>query len=358
MGQIFLSYRVFLPWVILCAAVAAAFAQTKPVTLDVDGPMVRTLSDYNLFLGNGSTQQPNEGVIPYDLNTPLFSDYATKHRFVWMPSGVSATYDDTESFAFPVGTILVKTFSYLNDIRDPSKGERHLETRLLIHKPSGWIGLPYVWNDEQTEAVLKVAGGTVDVEWIHYDGKKRTVNYILPNMNQCKGCHENADVMKPIGPKARHINKPYLYPEGPKNQLTKWAQVGYLTGAPAHGDAPKLAVWNDADKYSLDDRARAWLDVNCAHCHNPKGPANTSGLDLRNSQHDLTKLGIFKTPVAAGRGAGDHLYDIVPGKPDESILIFRLESREPGIMMPELSLRLVDDVGLGLMREWIDQLKP
>lgn len=337
--------------------IGAAADSPGPVDPHLEGSPPLYLSEYNLFRGDGSAQTPNDGVVPYDLNSPLFSDYANKHRFVWMPEGTHATYSEDDVFAFPVGTILIKTFSYLHDLRDPAAGETLIETRLLIHKESGWVGYPYMWNEEQTEARLKIAGATKDFEWTHVDGTKRSVNYIVPNMNQCKGCHENADVLLPIGPKARNLNKFFDYDHGKENQLERWSKVGYLEGAPNASDAPFLPPWDD-EAHSIDKRARAWLEINCAHCHNPDGPANTTGLDLRAAQQDPTKIGIFKTPVAAGRGAGDRLYDIVPGKPDESILVYRLESREPGIMMPELPLRLVDEEGLELIRQWIDQMTP
>lgn len=311
------------------------------------------LSEYGLFVGNGSTQEPAEGVVPYDLNSALFSDYANKHRFVKLPPGTQATYDPDKVFDFPVGSIIVKTFGYLHDLRDASKGERLLETRLLIRRPEGWIGLPYVWNNEQTEATLDVGGSTVDVAWVHTDGSERTVNYIIPNANQCKSCHENNKQMAPIGPKARNLNKDFAYRDGTENQLVHWTRAGVLSGAPDPQDAPRLAQAMDPSTGTLDERARAWLEINCAHCHNPDGPAKTSGLDLMASQDVPSKYGIMKTPVAAGRGAGGFLYDILPGKPDESILMYRLRSTEPGVMMPELPRRLVDDEAVALIAEWI-----
>ncbi|MCH7960589.1 MAG: hypothetical protein IID08_10670 [Candidatus Hydrogenedentes bacterium] len=336
---------------------AASVAQSAPVVhVDVTAPAPRELSAYGFFK-DGARQIPNEGVLPYDLNSQLFSDYTVKHRFIWMPPGVSALYHSENAFSFPVGTVIIKTFSYLNDIRDPSKGERIIETRLLVHRPDGWDGLPYVWNDDRTEAYLKVAGTTVDAEWIHYDGTKRTNNYIVPNKNECKSCHKNADVLLPIGPKARNLNRTYPYEDGPANQLLRWTELGYLVGAPLPKDTPRLAVWNDASTGSIDARARAWLEINCMHCHNPDGPANTSGLDLRYTQRDPVKWGIMKPPVAAGRGAGDRMFDIVPGKPDESILMYRLESVDPGVMMPELPRRLVDEEGVALIRKWIASLE-
>jgi uncharacterized repeat protein (TIGR03806 family) len=315
------------------------------------------LSAYGLFRGNGTAQEPAEGVLPYDVNTPLFSDYAAKYRFVRLPPGTAATYHDTDAFDFPVGTLLIKTFAFQHDLREPSRGQRLIETRLLIHRPEGWIGLPYAWNDEQTEATLVVAGGARDVRWIHTDGRERAINYIIPNVNQCMGCHENDRVMQPIGPKARNLNRDFEYVEGRENQLTHWTELGILHGAPPAEQAPRMAVWNDPGTGSLDQRARAWLEMNCAHCHNPHGPARTSGFDLRVVQTEPAKWGVWKTPIAAGRGSGGRLYDIVPGRPDESILLYRIESTQPGVMMPELARRLVDEEGIALIREWIAHLQ-
>jgi uncharacterized repeat protein (TIGR03806 family) len=311
------------------------------------------LSDYGLFQGNGSTQQPAAGVIPYDLNTPLFSDYTEKYRFVKLPPGASATYDPDDAFAFPVGTVIAKTFAYQVDARDPKLGRRLLETRILKHEASGWVGLPYIWNAQQTEATLDVAGEFVDVAWIDAAGERQTNNYIIPNANQCKGCHKQGDAMEPLGPKARHLNRDFAYADGVKNQLAYWTQHGALTGAPLPRDAPRTAVWDDPSSGSLDARARAWLEINCAHCHNPRGPGGTSGLDLMAGQRRPTQYGIFKTPVAAGRGTGGRLYDIVPGRPDDSILMFRILSLDTGIMMPELGKRMIHREGAELVREWI-----
>ncbi len=314
------------------------------------------LSAYGLFRGNGAAQEPADGVIPYDVATPLFSDYAAKYRFVRVPPGTSARYHDTDVFDFPVGTIIAKTFAFPHDFADPSEGQRLIETRLLIHRPEGWTGLPYVWNEEQTGATLKIAGGIREVRWVHHDGRERTNQYLIPNVNHCMGCHENRKVMRPIGPKARNLNKDFTYPTGRENQLAHWARAGILRGAPAPARAPRLPVWNDPATGTLDQRARAWLEINCAHCHNPDGPARTSGLDLSVAQADPAKWGVGKTPVAAGRGSGGRSFDIVPGKPDESILMYRLESTELGVMMPELGRRLVDEEGVALIRAWIAAL--
>jgi uncharacterized repeat protein (TIGR03806 family) len=316
------------------------------------------LSEYGLFEGNGSTQTPRAGVIPYDLNTPLFSDYTDKFRFVKLPPGTSAEYRPDEAFEFPLGTVIAKTFAYPHDARDPAQGRRLLETRILKREPDGWIGLPYIWNDEQTEATLEVAGSLIDASWIDEHGEARTNNYIVPNANQCKGCHQQGEALEPLGPKARHLNKDFAYGEVTENQLAHWTRAGALRGAPQPAEAPRLAVWNEPASGTLDERARAWLEVNCAHCHNPLGPARNAGLDLTAAQEAPTKYGIFKTPVAAGRGSGGFMFDIVPADPDKSILMFRLNSMDAGIMMPELGKRLIHTEGVELVREWIAAMPP
>jgi uncharacterized repeat protein (TIGR03806 family) len=331
-------------------------AEERRFTFNPDSPPV-LLSAFGLFQGNGASQTPAPGVIPYDVNTPLFSDYTLKYRFMWLPLGTSAHYDPVGPFEFPVGAILVKTFAYPRDVRDPSSGRRLIETRLLIHTDQGWRGLPYVWNEEQTEARLRIAGSEQPCRWIDADGQERENHYLVPNTNQCMACHENRKVMRPIGTTARNLNRSYDYGEGPENQLAHLTELRKLTGAPRPEQAPRLAVWNDLASGSLEERARAWLESNCAHCHNPDGPARTSGLDLTATQEDLFKRGFWKPPVAAGRGSGGRSFGIVPGRPDESILLYRIESRQPGVMMPEQGRRLTDREGTALVRAWIASLQ-
>lgn len=312
------------------------------------------LSSFGLFLGDGSGQEPAEGVVPFEPNSPLFSDYTQKSRFLYLPPGAPATYSADEVFDLPVGAILIKTFAYPKDMRQPALGRRLLETRLLLHKESGWVALPYVWNDAQTDATLRTVGTTVDASWIHTDGAPRTNNYVVPNVNQCKECHEDSrKIVAPIGVKARHLNREHLFPEGKKNQLAYLGDKGLLRGAPAPEAAPRLPVWDDPQSGTVGERARAWLEINCAHCHNPMGGARQSGLDLRYATGLAYEAGLCKTPVAAGKGSGGRSYSIVPGKPDESILVYRIESTTPKEMMPETGRRLPHVEGIALVREWI-----
>ena len=326
-------------WLLTAAAllcVSAAPAQL-PVAADLllsEVPAPK-LSDYRLFRDAGATR-PNGRVAAYMLNTPLFSDYAVKHRYLFVPQGRSAAYRADGVMEFPVGTALVKTFA---------TPDHFIETRLLIRKANGWVAQPYVWNADGTEAVLKRAGTILPVIMATPDGMK-AVSWSVPNVNQCKGCHAQGHDMVPIGPTAWNL--------GP-SQLRQWARRGLLRGVP-----PVLPVaprWDDA-KAPVAARARAYLAVNCAHCHSAKGPASNSGLFLDFGQADQVASGIGKRPVAAGRGSGNREFDIVPGHPDQSILAYRVESTEPGVLMPELGRTLAHAEGIALIRAYIASLPP
>ncbi len=331
------------------------------------GPFARypaRLSDWGLFVHGPADHVPAAGVEPYDLNTPLFSDHALKLRFVRLPERPDgrvepAGYRSSGPFAFPVGTVISKTFAYPADFRAPGEGLRPLETRLLVHEEDGWVGLPYIWNAELTDAELAIVGGPLEVSWIDAGGGRVEHTYRVPNVNQCKTCHRtDGERVLPIGPRAAQLNRPFVHTgsaagAAEENQLDRWRRLGLLEGAPPAAEAPRAPVWNDPATGSLDERARTWLDINCAHCHNPTGSGRTTGLDLRKDHRNRTRLGIYKHPVAAGLGTGDRQYGVVPGNPDESILVYRLESTHPGIMMPELGRGLVDTEAVALIREWI-----
>jgi uncharacterized repeat protein (TIGR03806 family) len=316
------------------------------------------LSSYGLFRGDGSSQEPRAGVIPYEINTPLFSDYSEKHRFVKLPAGGAARYDPTRTFEFPEETIIAKTFAYPRDARYPSRGRRLIETRILRKTRAGWVGLPYRWNEAQSEAILEIAGGAADVSWIDAQGRPRANRYMIPNVNQCKECHRaEGKSMVTLGIKAGQLHRDFEYAHGSENQLAYWTRIGALRGTPALEGIPRFPVWADPKTGDLESRARAWIDVNCAHCHNSKGTARSSGLDLSFDQREPSRFGVFKRPVAAGRGSGNRLYNIVPGKPEESILLYRISSTDPGVAMPELGKRLIHEEGVALVRDWISEMK-
>jgi len=315
------------------------------------------LSDWGFFEGDPAALQPSSNALMYDLNTALFSDYAWKQRLVVVPDGKTVQFSADEVFGFPDGTSLVKTFYYPADFRKPGKGRRIIETRVM-HKENGvWNFYPYLWNEEQTEAYYDVSGTVKQLSYTDHNGKKRQETYVVPNKNQCKSCHEFNGQSIPIGPAARHLNRDIDYKGAPVQQLELWKQHFGMQGMPATEHIARNAVWNDATSGSTAERARAYLDINCGHCHRPGGQASTSGLYLYAQERDSTRLGVYKPPVAAGRAAESFRFSIEPGSPEKSILMYRMRSLDPGIMMPEVGRRRNDEEALQLLSEWIAGMK-
>jgi len=314
------------------------------------------LSEYNFFTGRMADLRPATSVIPYEINMTLFSNYAEKLRFIKMPGGTQATYVAEGALEFPIGTVIIKNFYYENDFRKPGGGRTILETRLLVHEELGWVAYPYVWNTEQSEAFYDPAGDIRKISYINKSGKRIDADYIIPNKNQCKGCHLRNGKMMPVGPAARQLNRDYPYTTGTQNQLIYWQQHDLLKNLPEIDKVEKFATLDDASQ-SVQSRARAYLDVNCGTCHHPQGPANASGLFLNYEQDPTIEMGIMKSPVAAGRGAGKNSFDIVPGKPHKSILSFRMQTNDPGIAMPELGREQVHKEGVKLIKEWISGME-
>lgn len=309
----------------------------------------RFLSEFGFFQ-DMQNQIPSKGVHPYSLVNPLFSDQTDKLRFVYVPEGQKLGYVKDKVFIFPVGSTLIKTFAYLNN-NGPME-QQLLETRLLINTNAGWKAISYVWNAEQTDAKRAIAGATIPTSFIDSSGEIVDVRYRAPNQNQCKECHQVNKVMTPIGPKARNMNKVLDYRSGEMNQLLYWAALGWID---SKLDSNSISSYADVNA-SLDDRARAYLDINCGHCHIPGGSADTTGLYLNYTEENREQLGIYKKPVAAGRASGNLKYSIVPGHADDSIMLFRMNSLDPGIMMPESGRALADEAGIELIKNWINKL--
>lgn len=342
------------------------------------------LSDYNLFANKRNpTANPNEGGIPYDLSTALFTDYASKYRFVFVPEGKVANYSEHEAIDFPVGTVLVKTFAMPKNTSFRDGKETLIETRLLIHRESGWVARPYYWSSKK-DAVLAIAGKTIPNMKTNHKGVDLTFSYSVPKATSCTSCHsvvpllQGADdtrgaVFKPIGPKARFLNKDYDYDGIIANQLTYWEQKGILANVPSNmGAVSKAPVFTDNTDINaltsdqLMDTAKAYLDINCAHCHrseytlpepNYAGPAGGSGLQVeynRPVEENPGKFGVCKTPVAGGHQ--DYPNDVIPQDPDNSYLLFRVSTTDQRHRMPELGRSTVHTEGVSLLRAWINNL--
>jgi uncharacterized repeat protein (TIGR03806 family) len=327
--------RALLPAAALFAAVALGATALPPTTdaaimAPTDPPQ---LSAFGFF--DGRADKPVSTLIPYSLRTPLFSDYAEKQRFIHLPPGAKVTADATGKLVFPVGTALIKSFGYPDD----RGGLKIIETRLLLHRPAGWVALPYVWRADGSDADLRLGGTRVAVTFKKPDGGSLSISYAVPNKNQCKQCHSAGGAVTPVGPLLRNL----IFPDAKhRSALTKF-------GTPTHFESG----WDDPASGTLDQRARAYLRVNCGHCHAPTGSASNSGLILDGTASNDAALGIGKRPVAAGRASGDMDFVIEPGKPARSILIHRMKSTDPGIAMPELGRAAVHDEGVKLLENWI-----
>lgn len=341
-----------------CADVDSTAPPPPAGCVPADGPLPHEkLSDYCFFEGPLKDLAPAEGAYPYEVAAALWSDHAAKQRLIVPPKGQKVTFGEGEDWVYPIGTILVKTFSFHDDFRDLSTPRRTLETRLLILGEAGWTGEVYRWNDEQTEATRIVAGERVDVTYIDDFGEAMAEEYIVPNQNQCKSCHERDDANTFLGPFTQQMNRPVQVGAETRNQLDYLAEKGLFDGAlpPAESIAAFPDPFGDAP---LDDRARAYLHANCSHCHRPGGGGGPSGLVLLAWEKDPGKNGVCKAPAAAGQGTGGHTHDIVPGHPEDSILIFRMGSTDPDIKMPELPNRVPDKKGAALISDWIAAMSP
>lgn len=331
------------------------------------------LSEWNLFSTQKETLELNQGVVPYSLNASLFTDYAHKLRTITVPEGEAATVNDDGTLNFPIGTIISKTFYYpksgtglvslktqTSSLKNINKQQYQLiETRLLVKRESGWQAFPYIWNQQQSDAKLQRFGEIITLEGVTPNSEQAvTFNYVVPNVNQCAACHQwdMEKELQPIGPQVRHLNGKRNLGNKQFNQLQELAKNGIVTLNSDLNVLPANAIAQDTTQ-DINHRARAYLDINCSHCHNPNGPANTSGLHLEAFREFGKEVGECKLPIAAGAGTGNRPFDIFPGKPDQSIFSYRLASTEADKMMPELGRALQHKEGVKLIDLWISQLE-
>jgi uncharacterized repeat protein (TIGR03806 family) len=312
------------------------------------------LSEYGFFKGRLRDLVPADGVVRYELATPLFTDYAVKDRFVVIPSGKTIRYAGAGVPDYPDSTVIIKNFAY----RDQQNRKVMIETRMLVKDPveKSWKVMDYLWDSTQTDAVRHITGARIPLTLLDDNGKSISTIYQVPNTNDCKRCHNSNGVLTPIGPKIRNLN--YTLSGHEKNQLSEWSEMGILTGLPGLSEVEKLPDWRDSVHYDLTQRVRAYLDVNCAHCHSRGGDAVNTGLFLDYQEKDPFHLGVMKSPVSAGGGAGGLNYDLVPGDAASSILAYRMNSTEPGTAMPELARTVTHKEAVSMVVKWINQMKP
>ena len=350
--------KIFLRRLLLCFVVvvyscsdeAYVAVEYSPVNYNINEMPYDNLSEYNFFQGELKNLDPVYGVIPYELISSLFTDYSIKNRFLWMPDGVSAEYISSSSvFDFPVGTILIKNFSY-DDVL-PEMISKNIETRLMIKKESGWIFADYIWNEDQSEALFNLDGSIVDIAWLQ-NGQERNINYRIPSASECLTCHKILDDAIPNGVKPRNINKTLDYRSNSMNQLDKWMEMGYLNSYPA--DIEAVANWKDLSE-PLEKRVRSYIDINCAHCHSDNTHCEYRPIRLNfEATEDLANMGVCLTPDT-DLGNGTDLI-INPGNISRSVLHFRMTSNEEQYRMPLIGRSIVHDEAIEMIEEWINSL--
>jgi uncharacterized repeat protein (TIGR03806 family) len=285
------------------------------------------ISDYKIFAGEPAVLVPGNGFQLYELATGLFTDYAEKQRLIKLPAGKTMVAVNDGLPQFPDSTILVKTFYYFNDKREPSKGKRLIETRLLVKLNAQWIAGTYVWNETQTDAVLVYKGSNVPVSWIDEKANRNTISYRIPSPKDCASCHNNNNLLMPVGIKIRNLNRDVVRNNTAINQLQYLQNTGLMSANDASRFS-QLPDWQN-EKYTITERVRAYLDVNCAHCHNDKGSCAISPL----------RFG-WEIPLANTR---------INNKKDRIIKMM-----EKG-RMPRIGTTIVDKEALDLIKKYLQQ---
>lgn len=335
---------------------------SSPVKFDLTQVPFPKLSDYHFFVGELKNQTPAYAVLPYQPASSLFSDYAHKKRFVWLPKNTKASFNGAENvLEFPVGAVLIKTFYY--DNVQPANTTKIIETRLLIRKADGWKLYDYIWNEQQTEAYLDTDGNGVFVPviWIE-NGSTKSTTYKIPSQTECVTCHKininqtaNGEKETPIGPKPQNLNTLYNYGTTTKNQLEKWKQMGYINNTlPALSSIYSTVDWRDTSK-PLALRARSYIDMNCAHCHRVGGHCDYVPQRFDFSNTNNYTLGVCLTPLFQ---VPDHPYVVNAGNADQSELVYRIDTNEGSEMMPIIGRTLIHDEGVQLIKDWINSLDP
>ncbi len=286
------------------------------------------LSAYRIFDGNPSDLIPTNNFHLLELSSPLFTDYAHKQRLVKVPEGTYMKKSDDDMIDFPDGTLLVKTFFYLNDESSESQEKRIIETRLLIKENSKWNPATYIWNEDQTDAILEHDGSETHVSWVNTNGNNLSTLYKIPSQNECGTCHQSNSNLTPLGPDLRNLNRIVVRNNTSINQLNHLQAIGVLSDFPI-GSLPSIANYKDLN-VPISERGRAYLEMNCAHCHNPTGweKSNQRRFDFR------YEISLSQTGIPIKR---------------EKILRTMANGR-----MPFIGTSMIDEEGIQLIRDYLE----
>ncbi|MBT8254093.1 MAG: hypothetical protein HKN00_04775 [Flavobacteriaceae bacterium] len=288
--------------------------------------LVNNLSDMNLYMGELKALQPSPYTIPYELATPLFTDNAHKQRLIALPAGETMSYVDDGLPIFPDNSVISKTFFYNFDENDPSAGRQIIETRILIKQDGLWVLGNYHWNADQTEAILMSDSATLPITYIDEEGVTNNIDYVIPGAGDCFTCHNLSNSEIPIGPKLRTLNF--------NGQLQDFIDSNHISGLIDASLVSSLPSWDDTS-LNREQRARAYFDMNCAHCHSEGGYCE-----------DLSTLRLsYETPFDQ-----TNIYN------QRNSIMMRMQEVIPGFSMPWIGTTTIHDEGYELITSYLNSL--
>ena len=323
------------------------------------------LSETKVFQNTAATTLvPADWMIPYELNVPFWSDSALKYRWMVIPNdGTHNTaaeqivYSEEGDWQFPTGAVMVKHFEMPMDENNPSL-TRRLETRFLVHANDGsYYGISYRWRDDQTDAEL-LSGPYTDTLAIATSNGPREIVWDYPSRSQCLSCHNGASGGV-LGPRSRQLNRDTWYPLSSRtaNQLTTLEHLEMFT-TNVDTSATALAALltsspTDDLSASLEDRARSYLDANCAYCHRPGNPIQADFDARLNTLLEDQMLLYGNTYNSLGLTG---MREIIPGDLEHSMIYKRISAVHRDYAMPPLAKNKVDETGVQLIADWINSL--
>ncbi len=326
-----------------------------PDTNTTPGNIPDTLSNAGLYT-DMINQTVALGIIPYGVNSRLWSDGAYKTRYLALPGVTQIGFSENGFWQFPPNAVLVKNF-YLEMERGNPDSRKIIETRFLVKRSTGdqWDGFSYEWNDAATDAYLLSGNDTktFTITDSTAEGGSYQQTYYYPSRNDCKTCHTPA-AGRVLGVRTSELNGQFQYGDVTDNQLRSLNHINVFTTdiGEDYTGFPQLPNPLDATK-TLASRARSYLDANCAQCHRPGGPGRTN-MDLRYSTQ-IQNTNLIHVPAELSDLGVTGADRIKPGYPDSSVLYLRTINTGDE-RMPPLATSLVDEPGTNVIRQWIEEM--
>lgn len=347
MKKLFFLSLLFL--LLSCSDDESYQAIPHPISVELENVPYQKLSEYNFFIGDLNKLTPHPDLLLFKPNSELFSDYAKKLRYVWMPKNTKAEFiSENEPLNLPIGSILIKVFYY--DASQTGSPNKIIETRLMIRKSEGWIFANYKWNESQTEAYYDMNASAIPLT-INHNNQNLSFDYTIPSDSQCNMCHSKNGEPTPIGVKPIYLN----YTLSGSSQLQNWINKGYLESNLPQSIS-SVANYSDSSK-SLDERARAYLDIQCAHCHNSEGSAYYLPLQFSYHQTQIRENMGVCMPSTMNIPGFDRGYIIAPQDVENSAMLYMISTDEPQYKMPRIGRTLIYQEGVDLITQWINSLE-